>query len=307
MTTTTPEAIQGIAVNIVKDFVTKQASLNDGIAKVASEMELNPEQIKRVVETCNTVTYLTLQKQASDKTLEFPIADYNAVLGKMVMPKGTDTTVTEGQFKEATAKVEPLQKEASYVPDQQTVQAWTRAEYIRNKAMLEKLAYDGEAIVQNIGDLTAELRKEVYCLEKLAEVTTEDEFVKIGRLIRPIIRNAAGEIKLVDMIFKEAELTDTRRLVALYKEACEIAKEKEYRAGLEKRAIAGAVAGILGGTIGGSIGLAAKGTASAAGNMMKNIGKSKIIHPLDVAGTALSEPKPASNIWDNLQGRQRRI
>lgn len=306
MTSTTPETIQELAVNVVKDYIGKKASLNEGIAKVAMDHELNPEQIKRVVETCNTVTYLALQKQANDRTFEFPVAEYNGVLGKMTLPTDSDTSVTEGQFKEATQKDE-LKKEASYVPDAQTVQAWTRSEYIRNKAILEKLAFDSEAIVQNIGDLTAKLRQEVYCLEKLAEVTTEDEFIKLAKLIRPMIRDASGQIQLVDRIFKEAELTDSRKLVELYKEGCEIVKEKERRTELEKRAVAGAMAGLLGKSLGGAAGGAITGVGGAASAIVKNLGKSKVIHPLDLAATAITEPKPASNIWDNLQGRQRRV
>jgi hypothetical protein len=294
----TPEMIQEISVDIVKDYVANKTPLSDGIAKVASELELNPEQIRRVIESCNTVTYLSLQKQAQDRTFEFPLADYNSVLGGIVMPKEANTAVVEQDFKDATAKPE-LQKEAAYEPDLQTIQTWTRTEYLRNKSMLEKLAFDAEAVVQNIGDVSTRLRKDEYALEKLAEVATEEDFKRLACLIRPVPE------KLEDRIFKEAELKDAQLLVDLYKEAQAIAEEKKKRTDLEKRAMAGALAGALGKSIGGTGALAITGAGTAISNVAKNIYKPKTVHPLDVAATALTEPKASSNVWSNLQSRKR--
>lgn len=298
-TVTTPEMVQKVSVDIVKDFVTNKVPLNDGIAKVASEMNFNPEQVKRVVETCNTVTYLALQKTASDRTSEFPLADYNGVMGKLVSPDKKDGTVTEQVFKEATAQ-EQLEKQADYKPDLQTLQVWTRTEYFRNKAMLEKLAMDSEAIVQAIGDVSAELRKDQYALEKLAEVATEDEFKKLSHLIKPVT-------ELENRIFKEAELNLAKKLVDLYKEAQLIVAEKEKRMNLEKRAVTGALAGMMGKGIGFTAGSTLAGAGTGIVGAAKAMNKSKVVHPLDLAAVAVTKPSEENNVWANLQSRQRRF
>lgn len=85
----TPELLQEIAVKVVSQFMTKQAGLSDSIAYEAKNMELNPEQIKRVIETSNTVAYLRQLEDAHDRSFEFPVAEYNQVMSHMVLPDMT--------------------------------------------------------------------------------------------------------------------------------------------------------------------------------------------------------------------------
>jgi len=61
------------------NYVNSNIPLNDSIAKLAEENALNREQINRVVENANTATYLSLFKTASDKYVEFPVADAEKV------------------------------------------------------------------------------------------------------------------------------------------------------------------------------------------------------------------------------------
>lgn len=57
-----------------KNFLTQNTSLNEGIAKIASEQDLNPTQIKRVCETANLSTYKTLFFNNKEKAMDFDIA-----------------------------------------------------------------------------------------------------------------------------------------------------------------------------------------------------------------------------------------
>lgn len=289
---TTTEEIKNISVEIVKNFIDHKVPLSDGIAKYASEMELNPEQIKRVVETCNTVTYLTLQKEAHDRTFEFPVADYNGVMKAMTVPSKADGTVTEAEFKEAQEK--QASENYRYIPDEQTLKTWTIREWISNRAMIEKLAHDKAACLMNIGDLALSFKKDEWALEKLAEVCDELTFYKLATLI-----GADTKAPIRKHIFKEAELSNARKLVELLKEASALVKESEERQILEKRAIISSA--VRGATA------AVGGSASAAAKGVKALSKSKIVHPLDIGMAALSEPKPEQNIWDNLQGSRKRF
>jgi hypothetical protein len=297
---TSTEQIKDLAVGIVKGFIEDKTPLNDGIAKCASEMELNPEQIKRVVETCNTVTYLTLQKEAADKTIEFPVADYTGVIGKMVMPEkqAGAAVVTEAEFKES------MQKEAAeIVPsvDLETARVLAMKEYRANHAMLVKLSHDKAECLTDIGNLTAKIKKDGWAMEKLAEVTDEETFKRVGQLIGDTTK------ELRTFIFKQAELSEVTKLVELFKKANDLVTESKKREELDKRAFLQAAAGGLGGAIGRTLGFGTAAAAKGIGGTVSRLGKSKLIHPLDVAGAALTQPTPERNIWDNLQGSGKRF
>jgi hypothetical protein len=83
----TPERLQEIAVGCVTQFIQKQASLNEAISKEAMDLELNPEQTKRVIEASNTIAYLRQLEKSADRTFEFEVADYGKVMANMTMPE----------------------------------------------------------------------------------------------------------------------------------------------------------------------------------------------------------------------------
>jgi hypothetical protein len=64
-------------------YVNKEIPLNEGIAKLAEREALNPDEIKRVVEASNTLTWLSTVKPQMDKTAEFSVASYPAVMEKL--------------------------------------------------------------------------------------------------------------------------------------------------------------------------------------------------------------------------------
>ena len=99
----TQELLQDIAVKVVSQFMTKQSSLSGAIADEAKAHELNPEQIKRVIEASNTIAYLRQLEDAHDRSFEFPVAEYRDVMGKMVLPD----TVTKTADQLATVGAAP--------------------------------------------------------------------------------------------------------------------------------------------------------------------------------------------------------
>lgn len=83
----TSERLQDIAVGCVTKFMNKQASLSEAIAKEAMDLELNPDQTKRVIEASNTIAYLRQLEKSADRTFEFEVADYTKVMTNMCMPE----------------------------------------------------------------------------------------------------------------------------------------------------------------------------------------------------------------------------
>ena len=89
-----------LAEAVADDLVRTGVSLNESIAKLASSMELNDEQIRRLCESANNATFNTLFKErasdktASDRLIEFDVADYKKVLGNQIKEAET-SAVTE--------------------------------------------------------------------------------------------------------------------------------------------------------------------------------------------------------------------
>ena len=67
--------IQLTAQKIVRSYINNGKDMNESIAKIASEKNLNLEQTKRLIEECNQNCSLT--KFASTGEQVFDIADYN--------------------------------------------------------------------------------------------------------------------------------------------------------------------------------------------------------------------------------------
>lgn len=72
-----PKELEKLGERISKDYMQKHISLNDGLKKVASEAGLNKQQLRRVAESANVTTYLSLIKTSEDKYLKFDLADAN--------------------------------------------------------------------------------------------------------------------------------------------------------------------------------------------------------------------------------------
>lgn len=231
------EIIRGYAVQAVTDFVANGVPLSQGIAKIASAQELNPEQIKRVVEASNTVAHLKMLQTNSDRTAEFPVANYENVLGSMVKPELQGLPGQEANHSENIkyASDEGLVKKASAEPLSDHDRAYLETQLAKGvigvRAELEKMAYDKVEILLKMEDSIKGMQKSDYPLEKLAEVATDEEF----NMLAPYFlmdKSASLNSKLV---FKDNELTQARALVGLVKEAKTlITKEVEKKAFLGK-------------------------------------------------------------------------
>jgi len=75
--------LAGLAKEVVNDYASKGQALDDVIVKVAEREGLNSDEIKRLVEASNTMTWLTTVKPSIDKTAEFNVASYPSVMSKL--------------------------------------------------------------------------------------------------------------------------------------------------------------------------------------------------------------------------------
>jgi len=323
------EQLKDISVSVVEGFINHKVPLNEGIAKQASEMELNPDQIKRVVEASNTIAYLRLQKEAEDKTFEFPVGDYEGVMKTMVLPSGE--TELRGQTKIAGVMDEVNHFEPAVDEEQQ--RSWFRTSMLNNHYQLEKIAVEKEGLAYAILDAARALSKDEYALEKLAEVCEEDVYMKLSCLL-----TKEADYKLRERVFRDSDLNVARELVDIYKQATQLLEEEKERQGLDKRAFSGVKKEFMGGVrnlakgnIGGAANNAAGGAATAlghglgglagaagglgvrtaqgvaAGGRVLGLGKDKMGTAFKGLTAALHEVPADKNVWDNLQGSMKRF
>lgn len=88
-----PEEFKKMAQEVVDNYLQRSIPLTDGLAKVATENALNPDQLKNLVQLANTMTHLTLfdQRNDGDKIVEFNPAD-PADVTKKVFVDGEPTS-----------------------------------------------------------------------------------------------------------------------------------------------------------------------------------------------------------------------
>jgi hypothetical protein len=78
--------LQKMAAEVVARFQREKVALTDGIVDAAQGNDLNPEQIRRLVETTNNMAFLNRFEGAPDRVAasEFEPADANAALQRLV-------------------------------------------------------------------------------------------------------------------------------------------------------------------------------------------------------------------------------
>ena len=325
----TPEEIRDCAVKAVEAFINEKIPLSKGVAEVAEMQALNPEQIKRVIEAANSIAYLKLLNGATDRTFEFPVAEYTEVMGHLAIPKGkliidtSDPKEPRVPMEEAINKddIGMFPKMAEYTKEEQEL--FLMRAYTRNRQDLEKLAHRKEEIKLEMEDALNKLIKSGNGLEKLAEVAEEILFQTLSPFFG--LEKTAEE----GIVFREKDLSEAKRLVNLCKEAMNVVTEEKTKEGFDKRAenvlgkvvggfmsktpTASAAAGIgagaaakfaggagaaLGATLVAGPALAAKGVMSAA----KHAGGWGVFNTVTSIGGASSYKPKNEDVWKALHG-----
>lgn len=134
----TPDRLQEIAVKCVTQFMQKSASLNEAIAKEAMDLELNPEQTKRVIEASNTIAYLRQLEKSADRTFEFDVADYSKVMATMCLPDDMSKQAGHEADEKVTEGLNKVEKEIQDVKKEQARDEKEDAEMMGDRKESEK-------------------------------------------------------------------------------------------------------------------------------------------------------------------------
>jgi predicted aconitase with swiveling domain len=242
MTEITSDLIRDLSVKAVEGFMNQKVPLSVGIAKEASAMGFNSEQVKRSVEATNCIAYLKMLGMAEDRTFEFPVADYKEVLAHMVMPEGAPEELVGPEFKEVQASA-PMEKAASTqemsneeflaMLSKEAQQKFLMTESSSNKVKLEHLSGYSSILAEKLVKQAQAVSKDPQCMDKLASVTDENQFAQLSYLV-------AGEVKKYRNLgnygmFKEASLRNVKELAELHKEAGEVVAELKQRRDIQSR------------------------------------------------------------------------
>lgn len=103
-----PKELEKLGERISKDYIQKNISLNEGLKKVASENGLNKQQLRRVAESANINTYLSLIKTSEDKYLKFDLADAELTHGEIVKEGKENVPLNEYSLDESSLDVSDI-------------------------------------------------------------------------------------------------------------------------------------------------------------------------------------------------------
>ncbi|MNK09991.1 hypothetical protein D3C87_280010 [compost metagenome] len=228
----TSDQIRDLSVKAVEEFLNNKVPLSVGLAKQASAAELNSEQIHRAVEATNSIAYLKILSLSDDRTVEFSLAKYAEVMTHVAIPS-IEKVASAGQ--ESTGNC--VTQEPEYTgPEFQTNEKLVHfiKEAAVNKQALETLELESINVTERLIKSAAEIKKDSAWMDKLASVTSPEEFGPLAVLV-------SGEKQeyrtLKDLgLFKEAQLSQVCQFSELYKQARQIVREMAERSELQKRA-----------------------------------------------------------------------
>lgn len=238
MTNISIQELQNIAVRATTDFF-NGTSLNESLAKQASELDLNSDQLKRAIEATNTLTFLKSAEVSKDKTVEFPVADYNEILKLACVPEGAITKTackieTVEDLDNAITSLESLVKSAEealkpempvFTPDQLKAQIYKSAQI--NKRAISDLEIKVARSADRFLKLASELQALPDGLELLSASSADDvTFTKLASLIYPA---NGGRKDYAKFLYKSAQLNLCESMIQTYKELSDEHKELGLR------------------------------------------------------------------------------
>lgn len=252
--------LQDIAVRCTSDFFNNNVPLNESLAKQASDLGLNSDQLQRAIEATNTLTYLKGVDAAKDRTAEFPVADYAEIVKLASIPESLQK---EASAQEVVVKPSAAEKFNTLVKQAESGLTFTFPElsqaeqkmHLLKQASINKRALEDAEINLDIAGrrlvkLASELKKHPQGLEHLSATDiSNSDFEKIASLV---FGPGTKRKDYVAGMFKSAQLSTAQEFAGLYKEAQTLFSEVEYRRAkrdeiekLEKVAFLSALTGLV--------------------------------------------------------------
>lgn len=232
MANITVQELQDIAVKCVSDFFNEKTSLNEGLAKEASDRGLNSEQLKRAVEATNTLAHLKSLDVSSDRTTEFPVADYQEIVKLAFVPDLTSPPIEEEDETDSFGFAKSAAVEVETTMSYENAVFFLQKKAAVNDRELEDAKYELLNVAEDILKQAGELRKDPEILEKLSYSSVSDEyFTKLSSLLACEKPRKA----LPEGFFKSAAINSVERLFSLYKRAETLNVEIKDKTSLKQR------------------------------------------------------------------------
>jgi AraC-like DNA-binding protein len=229
----TDKDFRKLAEAVADDLMQRQVSLNESIAKLASEMDMNEEQVRRLCEASNNATFNKLfknkeqDKTASDRLVEFDVADYKKVLGHQI--KDASQTVasekTAAYYELRSLDDEDMHRTRDRVPDapfaktafELRPESVERPEVTRRTALktLDHLRHEKIAAEMEYHDTLSGLRSR---FRRVYDAPTFTNFEKeaaalFGKEAAPHLSALRGMLKMPEVTYNYEVLSKTAGLV----------------------------------------------------------------------------------------------
>lgn len=298
--------LKNVGAGVVAAFRTQGTPLTDGIVKVASENQLNAEQTARLVETVNQLAYLSGPHNSMDKTAEFPLADYEAVITAIMTPPSIEKTASARKPNPLSLLAEPMEKAASateWQPSPEEARIHMEREFFSGRDRLKQMDIEEQNIVEGLLKTAAAVGKDPDALSKIAALAGGDsnKYGELCSLVFGHVKEASATAphrpedllnvkSLVDQLgfAKQASMdrkTLEERLVKIAEEICPAGMDKEAFIGSVVRAAGAVLRGGKAGAAKAGTGLKLGGTVAMAGPEVAQISRSSA---------------PKNDVWSSL-------
>lgn len=316
MTNITVQDLQDIAVKCVSEFFNNKMPLNEGLAKEASYRNLNSEQLKRAIEATNTLAHLKSIDVSNDRTVEFPVANYNEIVKLAFVPELENSVHSSNPANEDPAL---FAKQAQELMASNTDVSFTYEEAVsqlrKKAAVAERALEDAKFELMNVAESflqkAAEIKTDPELLEKLSVSSASKQYFQ--KLANVLGINSPRK-SLPEGMFKAASIDKIEELLSLYKRAealnIEIKEKSDLKLKLDdavnihikSAALLGRASNFLGSGIGKVVSAPVKGLINAGIGTTKAVGKSinNLAAKTSMGQAAGLTPKPQSPLAKGL-------
>jgi len=213
-----PERLKELSTDNVKSLVAEGTPLNDSIIALAESLELNPEQIKRLVEMSNQLAYLAQLESADDRTFEFDVADYDSIVDSMLPEASIEKSASDLSDIASIFDV-PMEKVASEasvrdLSDSEKTKALTKVAS-EGRCKLTDLWHQGDALKWDIVKQAEALKKDEKVFEKIAHVS---ESARMANLL-------GGEVVESTTLYSQDDLAGVKSLSDTLEKAAQVVSE----------------------------------------------------------------------------------
>lgn len=202
--------LQTKSVQIVQDFLNGKGSLDELVADTAQADSLSQEQLKRLVESVNTLAFLKTLQANEDRTKEFPVCSFDKVVSLIMTHP---PVIKEAASQErSVVKYKSIAKRRRLAAEQE---AMLKKAFFKTYQEVERDMGQFVDYFQKTASLQEMLLKEPFLLEKLASVSATTDFVEFcgGDLEKTAGYGSA--------YLREEEVKAFQRKFDFYKEASE--------------------------------------------------------------------------------------